>query len=315
MKRAESSMSLSRSPTSSDFQPATPLHKRDHSGVGISRGGAYTGLPARPSTSMAYTTEAPRTAPPLGLGLRSHRSAWNLQTPSSSGSQSGHREGSPSPSLVRRRRLSGDPSRLGSDAGRRTPMDLRSTSSYGMPASVSVQSGLSSFADTDSSQPDHVRNMLAASEALKRHYSRLADLFSTAEVVRTADALVSAVEQTNHALVEASRFVREELVASQVDDRGQFADVKSWQAMSAILKDAMRMSDEEVRALAAQLIAALRSSREQLAVAGANLAAGSAAGMRRSETADWTAQHRYGREGSESGARTHFLSSARRPVC
>ena len=194
-------------------------------------------------------------------------------------------------------------------------MDLRSTSSYGMPASVSVQSGLSSFADTDSSQPDHVRDMLAASEAFKRHYSRLADLFSTAEVVRTADALVSAVEQTNHALVEASRFVREELVASQVDDCGQFADVESWQAMSAILKDAMRMSDEEVRALAAQLIATLKSSREQLAVAGANLAAGSAAGMRQSETADWTAQHRYGREGSEPGARTHFLSSARRPVC
>ena len=306
MKRAESSMSLLRSPTGSDFQPATPLNRRDHGGVGATRGGAHTGLSARPSTSMAYTSEAPRTAPPLGVGqhgLRLHRSVWNLQTPSSSGSQSGHREGSPSPSLIRRRRLSNDPVRLGSDAGRRTPMDLRSTTGYSVPNSFSIQSGLSSFADPDQAQPDHVRNMLAASEALERHYSRLADLPSTADVVRTANDLVSTVEQTNLALTEVSRFARERLVAAQVDDRSQSADVESCQAMSAALKDALRMNDEEVRASAALLIATLKSSREQLAVTSAAPTAGSISGMRRSETADWTTSYRHGRDGSEPGTR------------
>lgn len=302
IKRAESSMSLARSPTSNDGHPATPLHRRNFDGVGTSRGGTYTGLPARPSTSMAFTTEAPRTAPPLGAAanqvLRSRRSAWNLAAASIDDGPSADRAGSPSPSLVRRRRLSGEPSHLG-DGGRRTAMDLRSHTSFGMPSSASVQSSLSSIAGrSDGPQPDHVRNMLSAFEALERHYSRLGDFSSTAEIVRSANALVAAVEQTNLSLAQASQFVREQLVAAQVEDRREVGDAEGWRAMAAVLKDAVRVNDEEVRASTGLMIATLKGTREMVAAGGSGGGGGASGGIRRSETADWTS-YRHGRETSE----------------
>lgn len=302
IKRAESSMSISRfsEQHSQDNygHPATPLHRRNFNGP--TRGSAFTaGLPLRPSTSMAFTSDAPRTAPPLGQGLRSHRSVWNLQTHSSSSSLAGQREGSPSPSLVRRRRLSGDPSGLG-EGGRRTAMDLRSATSFGFPSSTSVQSSLASFATSDSQHPEHVRNMLAAFEALERHYSRLSGYSSSAAVVEAAHSLISAVEQANFSLTQANNFVREQVVAAQVDERKEVGDVEAWQAMLAVIKDAVRMNDEEIRASTILMIATLKGTRELMSTQQQSSGRGSGE-IRRSETADWTS-YRHGRETPEPSA-------------
>lgn len=142
--------------------------------------------------------------------------------------------------------------------------------------------------------------MLAAFEALERHHSRLSGYSSTAAVVQAAHSLVSAVEQANVSLTQANNFVREQVVAAQVDERKEVEDVEAWQAMLAVIKDAVRMNDEEVRASTALMIATLKVTRELMSAQQQPSGRGSGE-IRRSETADWTS-YRHGRETSEPSA-------------
>ncbi|KAL7410065.1 hypothetical protein BDY24DRAFT_436660 [Mrakia frigida] len=273
--RPESSMSRTED-FNRRFPPRTPTASTTRNSI---RHTPQTMAPLRPSTAMSsFMDDAPRTAPPIGQHqLRSHRSIYNIQAAAA------REDASPSPSQLLRSRnamnndlnraAAGTPTRQSTfdrnQSLRRaatpsssSPYHPRAMTSIDFPTSSSSHSNFSSNSTTSATP---IENMVKAFSHLESYYSPLS-LASSEGIIRSANGVMSAAENTNTSIAQVLAFTRQQIVDAQVNDMPlDFLD--GLNQVSFDLKEAKKSSDEEIRQLV-ELMAALPRLGRELGAAG-----------------------------------------------